>query len=104
MKYRIIYSSILTDCSRFGYHLTLMERQQLLDIIFQSVNDKTKIQFLKRVINVTTSDASAVITAEDGSQIECDFVAGADGVKSVVRGSIERQSLNFKTPPNCTEY
>ncbi|EED22462.1 long-chain-fatty-acid CoA ligase, putative [Talaromyces stipitatus ATCC 10500] len=73
----------LTDMKAFkerlGYEMTFMERRRLLDILFQSIQDKSRVLFSKKVSKVSTAESFATITAADGSQVRCDFVAGADG-------------------------
>lgn len=86
---------------RLGYEMTVMERRELLEMLYQSMEDKTRITFSRKVVDVSTSDAFATITAKDGSQVKCDFVAGADGVRSVVRDAIARETLDYQTPPKC---
>lgn len=78
-----------------------MERRELLELIYQSIQDKSRIVFSKRVSNVSTFDTFAIISATDGSQVRCDFVAGADGVRSVVRDAIVRETLNYQVPLKC---
>ncbi|EEA26596.1 monooxygenase, putative [Talaromyces marneffei ATCC 18224] len=84
---------------RLGYELTFIERRELLEILYQSIKDKSRITFSKKVSDVLTSDTSATIIATDGSQVQCGFVAGADGVRSVVRGAIARETINYQIPP-----
>jgi FAD dependent monooxygenase len=57
--------------------------------------------FSRKVLDVSTSYTFATITATDGSQVKCDFVAGADGLRSVVRDAIARETLDYQTLPKC---
>lgn len=87
--------------SRLGYEMTFLERRELLDILYQSIEDKSRISFSRMVSNVSTFDKFAIITAADGSQAKCDFVAGADGVRSVVRDAIARETPGYQIPSTC---
>lgn len=68
-------------------------------ILHQSIEDKTRISFSREVSKVSTFDTFATLTAKDGVQVKRDFVAGADGVRSVVRDAIARESLHYQIPP-----
>jgi 2-polyprenyl-6-methoxyphenol hydroxylase-like FAD-dependent oxidoreductase len=81
--------------------MTFMERRDLLEILYESMEDKTRISFSRKVSDVSTSDTFATITATDGSKVNCDFVAGADGVRSVIRDAIARETLDYQIPPTC---
>jgi 2-polyprenyl-6-methoxyphenol hydroxylase-like FAD-dependent oxidoreductase len=50
------------------------------------------------VVSVVQTNREAVIVSEDGSELGCDFVAGADGVRSVIRREIEKATLPKKGP------
>ncbi|KKA22709.1 Monooxygenase [Rasamsonia emersonii CBS 393.64] len=78
---------------RLGYGGFFLERQCFLEILYQNIKDKTRIHTKKKVVRVQSLDAKAIVTAADGSQISCDVVAGADGVKSAVRAEMEAMSL-----------
>lgn len=78
-----------------------MERHELLDILYKNIEDKTRISFSRKVSDVSTFDNFATMTAADGSQVKCDFIAGADGVRSVVRDAIVRETLDYQVPQSC---
>lgn len=67
-----------------------MERQQVLQILYESIRDKSKLSTSKRVVIVKNDEQAAILVAADGSEVSCDFVAGADGVRSIVRQEIEK--------------
>ena len=50
------------------------------------------------MVAIRSTERSAVMVGEDGSEISCDFLAGADGVRSLVRREIESRSQRTKTP------
>ena len=71
-----------------GYEGFFMARQDVLRLLYESLEDKSRVHTLKRVVSIQELDDSAVVEAADGSSFSCDFVAGADGVRSVVRDHI----------------
>lgn len=68
----------------------------MLDIMHESIEDKTRLHTSKRVVSVLQTKQEAVIISEDGSEIGCDFVAGADGVRSIVRSEIAKTAATDK--------
>lgn len=70
-----------------------MERQRVLQILYENIEDKTRLHSSKRVVSVVQTDREAVIVSEDGSELGCDFVADADGVRSVLRREIEKATV-----------
>ncbi|KAJ5584992.1 uncharacterized protein N7459_004792 [Penicillium hispanicum] len=79
---------------RTGYGGFFLERQQVLQILYDNIRDKSKLSASKRVVAVKNNEQAAILVAADGSEVSCDFVAGADGVRSVVRQEIERQATD----------
>lgn len=75
-----------------------MERQRLLQILHESIENKTRLLASKRVVSVIQTDREAIIVSEDGSELGCDFVAGADGVRSIVRREIEKGTFTSQSP------
>ncbi|GJN86941.1 hypothetical protein PLIIFM63780_010523 [Purpureocillium lilacinum] len=71
-----------------GYEGFFMARQDVLRLLYESLEDKSRVHTSKRVVSIQELDDSAVVEAADGSSFFCDFVAGADGVRSVVRDHI----------------
>ncbi|KAJ5179389.1 hypothetical protein N7492_002599 [Penicillium capsulatum] len=76
-----------------GYSGIFLERQRLEQILYDSVKDKFPLRTSKRVISIKDSEHAATLVASDGTSLTCEFVAGADGVRSLVRREIERKSL-----------
>ncbi|KAF7715895.1 FAD-dependent monooxygenase [Penicillium ucsense] len=85
---------------KLGYGGVLMERHHLLRILHESIEDKTKLFSSKRVVSVSQADSGATIVADDGSQLACEILAGADGVKSVVRREIEKETMSRSENPD----
>ena len=65
-----------------------MDRQDVLRLLFENLEDRSKIHTSKRVVAIEELGHAAVVKSKDGSSFTCDFVAGADGVRSVVREHI----------------
>ncbi|KAJ5902602.1 hypothetical protein N7495_003130 [Penicillium taxi] len=77
----------------FGYNLFFMERQKVLEILYDGIEDKSRLHPSTRVVAVRSSEKNAIIVIENGDEISCDFIAGADGVRSIVRHEIESRSF-----------
>lgn len=69
-----------------------MARQDVLQLLFDSLEDKTRVYTSKRVTSIQDLGDSALVEASDGSSFTCDFVAGADGVRSIVREFIHAKT------------
>ncbi|KAB2580891.1 FAD-dependent monooxygenase bik2 [Lasiodiplodia theobromae] len=89
-----------------GYGGYFMERQRVLEILYEGVKDKTRILTGKTVCSVQSSSSHATITTTDGDQVKCDFLVGADGIRSLVRREIEGALPQLhQTPDNfATKY
>lgn len=74
-----------------------MARQKVLEVLHEGIEDKSKLTASKRVVAIRSTEHSAVMVGEDGSEISCDFIAGADGVRSLIRREIESRSQLPKT-------
>lgn len=74
-----------------------MARQKVLEVLYEGIEDKSKLTASKRVVAIRSTEDCAVMVSEDGSEISCDFIAGADGVRSLVRREIESRSQRTKT-------
>ncbi|KAL1617791.1 hypothetical protein SLS54_007570 [Diplodia seriata] len=81
-----------------GYNGIFMERQRLLEILHNNIRDKSRIHTNKRVTSVENFPSHALVTATDGTQIRSAFVAGADGVHSAVRRSIQALTPTAQPP------
>lgn len=79
-----------------------MERQRVLEILYEGVKDKTRILTGKTVCSVQSSSSHATITTTDGDQVKCDFLVGADGIRSLVRREIEGALPQLHQTPDST--
>jgi FAD dependent monooxygenase len=73
----------------FGLPLAFLERQKLLQILYDSLPDTSKVLTDKTVISVDCSTgARCIVRTEEGGVYQGDLVVGADGVHSQVRGQM----------------
>jgi salicylate hydroxylase len=72
---------------RYGQPQLQFYRPDLLALLQRAVPD-TAIHLNSRCVSVSTTDASAAITLENGQQAEADVVIGADGIKSRIRAAL----------------
>jgi 2-polyprenyl-6-methoxyphenol hydroxylase-like FAD-dependent oxidoreductase len=68
-----------------GYGFVFLERQILLRVLANNVEDQSRILLSKKVIKIDTNEKNAAVYCEDGSAYEADVVVGADGVYSIAR-------------------
>lgn len=101
--YTTSYTSGACD-ERLGFDTFFMERWRLLEILYESIEDKSKIHPSTRVVSVVNHATGATVTTADGTRTSCDFVAGADGVHSIVRREIEAATVDFKMAPDCKQH
>jgi 2-polyprenyl-6-methoxyphenol hydroxylase-like FAD-dependent oxidoreductase len=67
-----------------------LDRQQLIQILYNNLKDKSKIHTDKRIVHVDLKESGVEITTKDGSMIAGDILVGADGVHSTVRSEMWR--------------
>lgn len=65
----------------------------LLEALFENLYFKDRILTRKRVVRVDTVEGCVHVQTEDGSRYTGDIVVGADGVHSVLRKEMQRNSL-----------
>ncbi|KAH8896928.1 FAD-binding domain-containing protein [Thozetella sp. PMI_491] len=82
---------------RHGYPITFLDRQMVLQVLYENIKDKTKILTKKHVQRVDVNDHGVVVKTADGSSYVGDILVGADGIHSSVRGEMWRIA-NEKAP------
>lgn len=88
---------------RLGYPFRFLDRQQLLQILFDSIHDKSKIELSREVFKIEHLDGRVQVELKDGSRIHGDLVVGADGVHSRVRDEIWRIAESEMTGYNSLQ-
>ncbi|RDA85088.1 hypothetical protein CP532_3105 [Ophiocordyceps camponoti-leonardi (nom. inval.)] len=76
--------------SRFGYPLSFLERQKLLEILYSKLDGKHLVHTSQRVVRIEDDGHQAIVRTGDGKEYSGDLVVGADGVHSIVRSEIWR--------------
>ncbi|KAK0652570.1 hypothetical protein B0T16DRAFT_346949 [Cercophora newfieldiana] len=74
--------------ARTGYELSFGDRQALLQIMYDGIEDKKKILRNKKVVDVVHSDNGVTVKCEDGTTYQGDVLLGADGVYSKTRQAL----------------
>ncbi|CAK7234707.1 hypothetical protein SBRCBS47491_009040 [Sporothrix bragantina] len=75
---------------RHGYPITFLDRQMVLQVLYDNIQDKSKVLVNKQVKTVTNTDQGVSVTTADGSVYEGDILVGADGIHSTVRDEMWR--------------
>jgi FAD dependent monooxygenase len=75
---------------RFGYSLSVLTRQQLIEVLYLGLRDKSKIKVGQRVIKIQhhQNRRGVSVFTESGQEHVGDLVAGADGVHSITRSQM----------------
>jgi 2-polyprenyl-6-methoxyphenol hydroxylase-like FAD-dependent oxidoreductase len=63
-----------------------------LEILYETLPDKTKVKTGANVVDIIDSDDSVEVIMKDGSVEKGDLVIGADGVHSLVRSLMWRNA------------
>ncbi|KAF3040702.1 hypothetical protein E8E12_005945 [Didymella heteroderae] len=83
-------TGILLNQARFNYPALFIDRQHALRIMYENLNDKSKVKLQKRILKVDHSEGGVVVTCNDGTKVSGDILIGCDGVHSVVRDEMWR--------------
>ena len=84
-----------TPLYRHGYPIPFVDRQKVLQTLYNKVQDKSKILTRKKVKTIDNSESTGVkITTTDGSVYSGDLVVGADGIHSIVRQEMARLNVD----------
>ncbi|KAH8703854.1 FAD-binding domain-containing protein [Talaromyces proteolyticus] len=75
---------------RHGYPITFLDRQMVLQVLYDNIKDKKKVLTKKRVKEVELFDDGVTVQTSDGSFYSGDILIGADGIHSTVRGEMWR--------------
>ncbi|KAI1024237.1 hypothetical protein LB504_005378 [Fusarium proliferatum] len=73
---------------RNGYPMVFLDRQMLLEVLYNSIKDKKKVLTNKRVVRTELVNGGVHAITSDGTIIAGDILVGADGVHSRVRSEM----------------
>ncbi|EYB24139.1 hypothetical protein FG05_00092 [Fusarium graminearum] len=78
-------------------------RKELLDIMTSFI-PKDSVKFSKRLTKIEQSPDGVTLSFQDGTTANCDILAGADGIKSTVRGHVLEKHPNQIAPVYAGAY
>jgi 2-polyprenyl-6-methoxyphenol hydroxylase-like FAD-dependent oxidoreductase len=81
------FNSSLT-CCRHGYPILSLDFQRVLQVLYDNIQDKSKILTKKEIWNVDVTHNGVVVKTSDGSLYNGDILVGADGNQSTVRDTM----------------
>ncbi|OJD30037.1 fad binding domain-containing protein [Diplodia corticola] len=84
---------------RHGYPILFVDRQMVLRVLYDHLEDKSKVLLNKKVTKVALSAERVEATVADGSSYVGDILVGADGVHSFVRREMWRISDEVSPGP-----
>ena len=76
--------------SRHGYPVIFIERQMLIQALYNNLRGKEKVLAKKRLVNIERMDKGIRAITQDGYNYEGDIIVGADGIHSSVRKQMHR--------------
>ncbi|GME30130.1 putative FAD binding domain protein [Neofusicoccum parvum] len=71
--------------NRHGYDVIFIDRQMVLQALYDHLKSKDKVLTNKRVVKVSHQDSGVSVTTKDGTVYQGDILVGADGIHSAVR-------------------
>ncbi|KAB8200496.1 hypothetical protein BDV34DRAFT_232212 [Aspergillus parasiticus] len=83
---------------RHGYPIVFFERRMLIQILYDKIQDKSKVLTSQRVQTVYISQSHVTVTTKEGQSYKGDIVVGADGIHSMVRRQMWEEAR--KTDPS----
>ncbi|KAJ9481899.1 hypothetical protein VN97_g11557 [Penicillium thymicola] len=88
-------------CERFGYPIAFLDRQKMLEILYENYPDHRNIRLGERVTKIESCGNEAIVRTSKGSVYRGNLIVGADGVHSKVRqeiwNTLERTSSGVTT-------
>ncbi|KAF7541677.1 hypothetical protein G7054_g424 [Neopestalotiopsis clavispora] len=75
---------------RHGYPITFLDRQMVLQVLYDNIRDKSKIITKSRVHRVELTEDEVLVRTTDRTLYRGDILVGADGIHSAVRTEMWR--------------
>lgn len=75
--------------------MVFLDRQMLLQILYDNIRDKSKILTNKRVVMAKLTHGGVQVTIADGTTVPGDILVGADGVHSTIRQEMWKLAGNL---------
>ncbi|EKG11620.1 Monooxygenase FAD-binding protein [Macrophomina phaseolina MS6] len=76
--------------NRHGYDVIFVDRQMVLQALYNHLKAKDKVLTNKRVVDVSLETGGVKVTTKDGTSYQGDILVGADGIHSHVRSEMWR--------------
>ncbi|CAI7628965.1 unnamed protein product [Penicillium bialowiezense] len=92
-----LYLTSLSRLKRFGFPIAFLDRQKLLEILYDKYSHHEKIRLGENVTSIEDLKNITTVTTENGSRYQGNLVIGADGVHSMVRREIWKLNEKCKT-------
>ncbi|KAF4991681.1 hypothetical protein FGRMN_7654, partial [Fusarium graminum] len=73
-----------------GYPSIFIDRQMLLEVLYEKLNHKDSVLTGQKVVSVTELENGVQVTTAQGDVFEGDMIVGADGIYSTVRNEMWR--------------
>lgn len=83
--------------NRIGYPQIFIDRQTVLEVLFDSLKHKERVFTNKRVECVEHGENNVTVRTKDGSKYTGDIIIGADGIHSNVRKEMWRIAHSAKS-------
>lgn len=84
------HAKVHTDNSSLGYEPIFVDRQMIIQILYNNLRDKSKVLTKKGVTRVEQTTEGVLVTTDDGRTFCGDVLVGADGIHSTVRREMWR--------------
>lgn len=80
-----LYSTYTICPARHGYPIVFLDRCMLIQILFDHIQDKSKILTSEKVVTVHNASSHVTVTTKTGNSYTGNILVGADGIHSTVR-------------------
>lgn len=85
-----VISGMVLISSRYGYDVIVVDRQMVLQALWNNLKKKDKVLVNKRVAQVYLEPSGVKVETSDGESFSGDILVGADGTHSKVRNEMWR--------------